>query len=105
MYCTKCGKEFEGNFCPNCGTKAFANIKENSTKNVKTELKEKPLEKKLWTKRHPVATGVLIFLLIWCIYSIATSTMDSNPVISFIQGLFQGIIQPFKNFAEIFSGK
>lgn len=20
MFCTKCGKEFEGNFCPNCGT-------------------------------------------------------------------------------------
>lgn len=25
MYCTNCKKEFEGNFCPNCGTKAPAN--------------------------------------------------------------------------------
>lgn len=22
MFCTKCGQQFEGNFCPNCGTKA-----------------------------------------------------------------------------------
>lgn len=23
MYCSKCGKEFTGNFCPNCGTQAI----------------------------------------------------------------------------------
>lgn len=24
MFCTNCGYEFEGNFCPNCGTRAYA---------------------------------------------------------------------------------
>lgn len=33
MYCTKCGQQFEGNFCPNCGTRA---VNVNQTNNAQS---------------------------------------------------------------------
>ena len=38
MFCVECGTEFKGNFCPNCGTKAYKiNNNSKNTDNIKTE--------------------------------------------------------------------
>lgn len=34
MYCTKCGNEFEGNFCPKCGQPATLNTKNANTSHI-----------------------------------------------------------------------
>lgn len=39
MYCKKCGKEFEGNFCPNCGTNASGGDVPQATQ---VQMKAKP---------------------------------------------------------------
>jgi hypothetical protein len=50
MFCTYCGKEFESNFCPNCGTPVYKEPliqKEDSTTNIEPEIKPKTIRKKI----------------------------------------------------------
>lgn len=43
MFCVKCGQQFEGNFCPNCGTPAFSRATGESQHEVETHYPSPPL--------------------------------------------------------------
>lgn len=58
MFCRKCGTEFEGNFCPNCGESSEP-IKENGQNTPGPVITATPVKKK---KGRGCLTAILIFM-------------------------------------------
>jgi hypothetical protein len=79
MYCTNCGKEFEGNFCPECGTKVNNDTSDEKQKTITIndtaavypddsvfetpEKQKKPIYKRVW---FWIIIVVLLALLVSC---------------------------------------
>lgn len=71
VYCTKCGKKFEGIYCPACGTKANSSSDDkNSMISVKTKaaidtpIKEKPVKVKKRSHIPLIITSSLLAVVI-----------------------------------------
>jgi len=65
MYCTNCGQQFEGNFCPNCGTKAVANTSQVTAVN-EYQPNTATVSQKAHTERPKLNTR-LLWKIIGCI--------------------------------------
>ena len=73
MKCKKCGKEFEGKFCPNCGTPADS----DDVKQVQNEPSSSKSQKKPKKKKGCWIAGIII-LIILIIIIIATQSCNSS---------------------------
>jgi hypothetical protein len=93
MYCTNCGKEFEGNFCPECGTKVNNDTSDEKQKTITIndtaavypddsvfetpEKQKKPIYKRVW---FWIIIVVLLALLVSCMGG--GSSSDSGDKVS-----------------------
>ena len=58
MFCTKCGKEFEGNFCPNCGTAIEQTI------SIAKEETPAPIQKSAPAQISSKTAGIVVIIAI-----------------------------------------
>jgi flagellar basal body-associated protein FliL len=62
MKCSKCGQEFEGKFCPNCGTPVNAEEKQSQVSQPVAQ--EKPKKKKGCLTAALILIGIIIIIVI-----------------------------------------
>ncbi len=76
MYCSHCGTQFEGKFCPNCGAPApdISNQFESKAQTVK----EDPLNNHKKKKGRGCITNILLFILISGVIGSCSSMLGGN---------------------------
>lgn len=74
MFCRKCGTEYEGNFCPNCGESSEP-IKKSTQEIPAPAATVPPIKKK---KGHGCLTAILIFIGLSAIVGISANLSSSK---------------------------